>query len=242
MSHPLSPTQPNIITLTWNAAQAGQLCKQLRFSIFSNDNPASPQLLTTANGCNSVTVVNLMRRCHVYNLSFSTSFVFPNGSTAPTTCLQSPSLAEELYVRDVPQSPRITQVEVHGTHGLTVSWQPPGDLGGCDHFNYSLYVVDLYNEDPIFSIMLNQSVASLSIPVTLRTSANYELQIIATTDAGDSNAAVYSFSTIIPQPSGGLSPGAVAGIVVGGLGGVGLLIAGAWYFRRWQRYGGYHNM
>ena len=195
--------------------------------------------LATVSGCDTSTTVSFPRRCEPYSLTLQT-MLSQRGGASSKACLEVSEI--DVYVRDVPAAPLITQAVVQNVESVLLSWTPPKDFGGCHLLNYSLYIVDTYNFDPIFISLYPPAITSAVLHLSLRPSGTYEIQLAAVTDAGESVYTISQFTAPDPQPSGDLTPGALAGITVGTFFGVVIIIGVVWLIRRWQRYFGYHNM
>lgn len=228
------------VNFAWDRTAASSVCGRLRYAIrFIDGTP----LVHVDDGCRSAVSVQLPPRCQPYQLTFNTTLAGPDGRSLGTPCLGSPHLPTGLYVRSPPQPPTLLAADVQKLEGVAVRWAPPAVLGGCSAYNYTLRVIDLYNGDAIFAAALGPDVTSYSVAVALRASGTFEVHLSCVTEAGPSVPSVLPFTTIPPAPGGGgLTPGALAGIVVGTFAGVALVIVLVWYVRRWQRYSGYHNM
>lgn len=238
VAHP-SP-QISIINIFWGTPAPSGACQRLQYSISLRDPDGASVPVPTLSGCAATTAVVLPRRCDAYTVMFQSSFVFPNMTVGPA-CLNSAS--RTVVVRQPPQPPQGLVVLESTLTELTLSWQMPTDLGGCVAFNYTLYVTDLYNGDILHTTEMSQSTTSITVSeVTFSNGGSYSASVYAQTKAGFSSESIVYFNFLAPSDQPALTPGVLAGIIVGSLGGAVVLALSGWYLKRWYRSRDYYSM
>jgi hypothetical protein len=217
-------------------------CEYLQTSLLSEDVHGELHRLQTVPGCQLSTTLSLVRQCQPYLLHVQLNFVFPNGTVGPKCQDEYDTL--KAFVRSTPQAPTAVSVDSVTSSSLSASWTEPVDLGGCTALRYDVSVVDLYNLDVVFSTRLPASATeALFTNVRLRPASSYRLQIASVTDAGSSDPAMVSFSVPgSPYNDESLTPGALAGVVLGSFFGVIALIGLVLLYRRWNARRGYRFM
>lgn len=239
---PGSPLAPWTTTLTWHMPYALGPCHFLTISIFSEDVLGNLHLLQTVPGCQLFAFQPLVRQCTPYLLHLQFNFLFPNGTVGPACLDQYDPL--KAFVHSAPLPPANADVNVLDSSSLYVSWDSPLDLGGCTEFEYDLSVVDMYNLDVVYGLSVPSSVDGILLAhVPLRPGGSYRFQVAARTTAGISDPAMALFSTAgSALGDSSLTPGVLAGIVLGSFFGMFLLVGLVLFYRRWSARRGYRYM